>query len=47
MTSAATKPGAKILTADDLLRLYSEGVRGELIRGCYIKQWRQESNMAK
>ena len=25
--------GAKLLTADDLLRLYSEGVRGELIRG--------------
>ena len=28
---AATKP--KLLTADDLLRLYSQGVRGELIRG--------------
>ena len=26
-----TRP--KLLTADDLLRLYSEGVRGELIRG--------------
>ena len=25
--------GAKPLTADDLLRLYSEGVRGELIKG--------------
>ena len=25
--------GTKRLTADDLLRLYSEGVRGELIRG--------------
>lgn len=30
-TSTATQ--AKPLTADDLLRLYSEGVRGELIRG--------------
>lgn len=29
MTTAKTK----LLTADDLLRLYSEGVRGELIRG--------------
>lgn len=26
-------PAADLLTADDLLRLYSEGVRGELIRG--------------
>ncbi len=33
MTTAAAKIGAKLLTADDLLRLYSEGVRGELIRG--------------
>ena len=30
MTSKKT---SKLLTADDLLRLYSEGVRGELIRG--------------
>ena len=30
MTTAA---GTKLLTADDLLRLYSRGVRGELIRG--------------
>ena len=29
--TTATK--TKLLTADDLLRLYSEGVRGELIRG--------------
>jgi Uma2 family endonuclease len=28
---ATTKPG--LLTADDLLRLYSQGVKGELIRG--------------
>ena len=28
-----TTTEAKLLTADDLLRLYSEGVRGELIRG--------------
>lgn len=27
------KTGANLLTADDLLRLYGEGVRGELIRG--------------
>ena len=32
---AATKP--KLLTADDLLRLYSQGVRGELIRGVLYK----------
>ena len=30
-TTTTTEP--KLLTADDLLRLYSEGVRGELIRG--------------
>ena len=28
-----TATGTKLLTADDLLRLYSRGVRGELIRG--------------
>ena len=28
-----TKERTKLLTADDLLRLYSEGVHGELIRG--------------
>ncbi len=28
-----TTPHTKLLTADDLLRLYSRGVRGELIRG--------------
>ncbi len=28
-----TTTEARLLTADDLLRLYSEGVRGELIRG--------------
>ena len=33
MTSAAAKSRAKLLTAGDLLPLYSEGVRGELIRG--------------
>ncbi|MXW25555.1 MAG: Uma2 family endonuclease [Dehalococcoidia bacterium] len=32
MTTTTTTE-AKLLTADDLLRLYSEGVRGELIRG--------------
>ena len=31
MTTTTT--GARLLTADDLLRLYSKGVRGELIRG--------------
>jgi Uma2 family endonuclease len=30
---AVTDVGARLLTADDLLRLYSQGVRGELIRG--------------
>ena len=30
---AVTDTGARLLTADDLLRLYSRGVRGELIRG--------------
>ena len=33
----ATLPDVKLLTADDLLRLYSEGVRGELIRGVLCK----------
>ena len=28
-----TTPSTKLLTAADLLRLYSEGVRGELVRG--------------
>ena len=31
--TTTTTTGARLLTADDLLRLYSEGVRGELIRG--------------
>ena len=30
---ATAREKQKLLTADDLLRLYSEGVRGELIRG--------------
>ena len=30
---ATARQKQKLLTADDLLRLYSEGVRGELIRG--------------
>ena len=30
---AVTDVGARLLTADDLLRLSSQGVRGELIRG--------------
>ena len=33
MTTAKTPTKQKILTADDLLRLYGKGVRGELIRG--------------
>ena len=33
MTTATAKTETRLLTADDLLRLYSEGVRGELIRG--------------
>ena len=33
MTTTAPKSKARLLTAEDLLRLYSEGVRGELIRG--------------
>ena len=32
-SAAETRTDTKLLTADDLLRLYSEGVRGELIRG--------------
>ena len=31
--TTTTTTGASLLTADDLLRLYGEGVRGELIRG--------------
>ena len=30
---ATAREKEKLLTADDLLRLYIEGVRGELIRG--------------
>ena len=33
MTTGKTK----LLTADDLLRLYSQGVRGELVRGIFCK----------
>ena len=33
MTTQTTTTHTKLLTADDLLRLYSRGVRGELIRG--------------
>lgn len=33
MTTTVAKTGGNLLTADDLLRLHSEGVRGELIRG--------------
>lgn len=36
MTTLTTKP--KLLTADDLLRLHSQGVRGELIRGVLIEK---------
>ena len=32
-TAMTTTTKTKLLTADDLLRLYSKGVRGELIRG--------------
>ena len=32
-----TVPEVKLLTAEDLLRLYSKGVRGELIRGVLCK----------
>ncbi len=31
--TTTTTTGTRLLTADDLLRLYSDGVRGELIRG--------------
>ena len=30
---ATAREKEKLLTADDLLRLYSEGIRGELIQG--------------
>lgn len=36
MTTLIAKP--KSLTADDLLRLHSEGVRGELVRGVLIEK---------
>lgn len=36
-TPMTTIEKAKLLTADDLLRLHSEGVRGELIRGVFHK----------
>ena len=38
MTTTTTE--ATLLTAADLLRLYSEGVRGELIRGCSARPCR-------
>lgn len=37
MSMASAKAQAKLLTAGDLLRLHSEGVRGELIRGVLHK----------
>ena len=37
MTTTAAKSEVKLLTANDLLRLHSEGVRGELIRGALYK----------
>ena len=36
-TATATKTASGLITADDLLRLSSDGVRGELIRGVLIK----------
>ena len=34
MTITKTSPTAsRLLTADDLMRLYGEGVRGELVKG--------------
>ena len=36
-TKPKTKLARKLLTADDLLRLDAQGVRGELIRGALIK----------
>ena len=32
-TAMTTTTKTKLLTADDLLRLYNKGVRGDLIRG--------------
>ena len=37
MVTTKVHKAAKLLTADDLLRLYGEGVRGELIRGALHK----------
>ena len=42
-----TTTETRLLTADDLLRLYSEGVRGELIRGCSARPCRQDSGTAR
>ena len=36
-TEPKTTPARELLTADDLLRLDAQGVRGELIRGALIK----------
>ena len=36
-TATATKTASGLITADDLLRLSSDGVRGELIRGVLIE----------
>ena len=37
MTLTKTKRETELLTADDLLRLYSDGARGELIRGVFYE----------
>ena len=36
-TNTDTSTGTKLLTADDLLQLHSQGVHGELIRGVFHK----------
>ena len=43
MTTTATK----LITADELLQLYSKGVRGELIRGELCETMPSEEDTAK
>ena len=44
---AVTDLGARLLTADDLLRLSGEGVRGELIRGVLCESMPAGRNTAR
>ena len=42
-----TTAGTRLLTADDLLRLHDEGVRGELIGECFPRLCRLDMHTAE